>query len=438
MTKYLFALVFQCVLIGAINSQEITTPEKAKQLPSAALGVGILTFDGDLGNGIKLSKFSKMRSGMNLTVEERIGKYLGVSLSGLYGKLSDNESSQSSNLNFESKIIQADLCVVAHFDNDYLLKRNSIMAPYVLAGIGFLKFDPHGDLTDAQGRPYHYWRDGSIRDIDESAPNYFQSVELKRDYTYETQLKDSLINYKRSSLSFPLGLGVKLKLAYNIDVNLGATYYVTMTDWIDNVKTGRNDKYLFTHFALQYNFGKMEDDSRPQYKAVDFSALDKMDTDGDGIKDKDDRCPGTPKGVKTDPFGCPWDSDEDGVPNFKDRDPYTAPGAVVDEFGSALSDSTLAARQMQFDSVATERSKLLYDNPTLAYLYEVENKTKQENKNNSGALSKIPGTLKPADKNNDGFISTDEITGAIDSFFDGDSSFTVEKLNDLIDFFFEQ
>ena len=52
--------------------------------------------------------------------------------------------------------------------------------------------------------------------------------------------------------------------------------------------------------------------------------------------------------------------------------------------------------------------------------------------------SKIPAELRSADINNDGFISVDEITKTIDSFFDGAGDFTVEKINKLIDFFFEQ
>ena len=423
---------------GTLLSQTKEDEEKPKQLPSVALGIGILTFNGDIGNGIKPSKYSKIKGGLNLTVEQRIGKYIGVSISGLYGKLSDNESTETRNLNFQSKIIQADLCLVAHFDNDLIFQRKSIFAPYLMAGVGFLKFDPYGDLKDANGNTYYYWRDGSIKDLAESDPAYFKAKELKRDYTYETQLKDSTTDYKRSSLSFPLGLGFKLKLAYNIDVNLGATYYVTMTDWIDNVKDGKNDKYLFTHFSLQYNFGKREDNSPVRYKSVDFSAIDNQDTDGDKIKDKDDKCPGTPVGVKVDLNGCPLDGDGDGVPDYLDKEVFTAPGGIVDDAGVTLSDSTLALKQQQFDSLATERSKMLYENPSLSYLQEVEAKVKESAQNGGKPGMTIPESLKPADKDNDGLITTAEITAAIDSFFDGESSFTVEKLNELIDFFFDQ
>lgn len=57
------------------------------------------------------------------------------------------------------------------------------------------------------------------------------------------------------------------------------------------------------------------------------------DSDGDGILDNRDRCPGTPPGAQVDGHGCPSDSDGDGVPNGLDRCPATVPGATVDATG---------------------------------------------------------------------------------------------------------
>lgn len=54
------------------------------------------------------------------------------------------------------------------------------------------------------------------------------------------------------------------------------------------------------------------------------------DSDGDGIIDTDDACPGTPKDVKIDKRGCPLDDDNDGVPDFRDRCPGTFKGTPVD------------------------------------------------------------------------------------------------------------
>jgi OOP family OmpA-OmpF porin len=57
------------------------------------------------------------------------------------------------------------------------------------------------------------------------------------------------------------------------------------------------------------------------------------DSDGDGVIDTDDACPGTPKDVKIDKRGCPLDADNDGVPDFRDRCPGTGTGTPVDEVG---------------------------------------------------------------------------------------------------------
>jgi len=58
-----------------------------------------------------------------------------------------------------------------------------------------------------------------------------------------------------------------------------------------------------------------------------------VDSDGDGVVDDDDRCPGTPAGVKVDARGCPEDSDGDGVADYLDKCPGTASGARVNADG---------------------------------------------------------------------------------------------------------
>jgi outer membrane protein OmpA-like peptidoglycan-associated protein len=45
------------------------------------------------------------------------------------------------------------------------------------------------------------------------------------------------------------------------------------------------------------------------------------DSDGDGVSDKNDKCPGTPSGVAVDKTGCPLDKDLDGVADYKDECP---------------------------------------------------------------------------------------------------------------------
>lgn len=64
------------------------------------------------------------------------------------------------------------------------------------------------------------------------------------------------------------------------------------------------------------------------------------DTDGDGVEDQLDQCPGTPSGAPVDDTGCPVaevmsDGDGDGVPDDIDRCPETFEGVTVNTSGCA-------------------------------------------------------------------------------------------------------
>lgn len=61
-----------------------------------------------------------------------------------------------------------------------------------------------------------------------------------------------------------------------------------------------------------------------------------QDDDHDGVTNDIDKCPGTPAGVKVDAAGCEIDSDGDGVSDSRDQCPNTPAGAKVDEKGCEL------------------------------------------------------------------------------------------------------
>ncbi len=60
------------------------------------------------------------------------------------------------------------------------------------------------------------------------------------------------------------------------------------------------------------------------------------DSDGDGVYDDRDRCPGTPSGIRVDGVGCPLDSDGDGVYDHEDKCPNTPQGVSVNRRGCPL------------------------------------------------------------------------------------------------------
>jgi len=61
-----------------------------------------------------------------------------------------------------------------------------------------------------------------------------------------------------------------------------------------------------------------------------------LDSDGDGVSDELDRCPGTPQGARVDARGCELDNDGDGVVDALDKCPNTPAGARVNADGCEL------------------------------------------------------------------------------------------------------
>lgn len=61
-----------------------------------------------------------------------------------------------------------------------------------------------------------------------------------------------------------------------------------------------------------------------------------VDTDKDGVPDNLDKCPDTPANTPVDSLGCPLDDDKDGVLNINDKCPNTPAGVQVDSIGCPL------------------------------------------------------------------------------------------------------
>lgn len=443
MKNYFVTTMLICIFAFTSFAQ-FDEDEYVSKLPSIGAGVGVLSYFGEMQKSYNIGTLTHIRPGYHIAVEQRFGNFIGLQFSGLMGKVAHSQFQNNKLINFESPITQFGLDFVLHLDNDKIINRKSLFTPFLAVGAGYMMFDPRGDYKDANGNDYYIWSNGSLMNLPEADSTYFIATPISRDYKYETKLTDSTTNYPRNTIAIPITAGLDFRLSRSLNVKISGTYCLTQTDYLDNWKSdGSNDSYLYTNVSLHYQLGanKARKQKEAIYKDVKFSDLEKMDSDGDGVKDIDDLCQNTPKGVKVDKNGCPMDSDGDGVPDHLDKEPNTLKGAAVDADGVALTETKLQ-EMMAKEEQSTSRENVFKENPSLATLMKIGEQQQQKRMtssgNNTGGTSKLPAEFRAADLNGDGYISPEEIAKNIDMFFEGESSFTVERLHKLIDFFFEQ
>ena len=326
--------------------------------PSIGLGTGMFSFYGDLYTKHFQAPMVS-RIGYELSVSQKFTDYLQFNFYALFGKLGANErfTVGNRNLNFESQIRVGGVNVSYNFGNFLPKKRDA--SPFITVGFESFEFLSKTDAYDQYGNKYYFWSDGTTRNIDENAPTAASAILIKRDYTYESDIRemnlDGFGKYPERSFAIPVGVGAQFKITKSWDFKISATMHFTFTDYIDGVSdksvsnrigNKNNDNFMMTSCSVHYNFGmkdkavEEEEDDSP-FKDVDFFALDLSDADKDGVSDAKDSCQGTPPGVEVDLKGCPLDDDNDGVPNYKDDELSSPKDAFVDIKGVQLTDSIL-------------------------------------------------------------------------------------------------
>jgi hypothetical protein len=177
----------------------------------------------------------------------------------------------------------------------------------------------------------------------------------------------------------PAELGIRLKLFSRMDFSFFGVYNLAMSDYIDNIKSNGNDSYLFAGFSLTIHLAKQNEETEPT------------------------------------------------------RDKHLSP------YEKAVAGAGRSKQKIQAAGSSTPPSKGSM-NQTLnkSEMEKADAKHAQKQATGNTTAKTIPDEFKSADLNHDGYISTSEVTAAIDGFFDGSNDFTVEKLHRLVDFFFEQ
>tara|TARA_Y100000589_G_C27186483_1_gene642911 strand:+ start:506 stop:2764 length:2259 start_codon:yes stop_codon:yes gene_type:complete len=331
--------------------------------PQVSIGTGMLTFYGDIGTNHKGYHPMVSRLATTLRLINPLTDYLDVGFYVMFGEISANERTIGRNLNFNSNITTGGITLNYNFD--HFLKKDRIADPYIHVGLESIEFLSKTDLRDKNNNIYYYWDDGTIRDMSEDDPNAGNAVELNRDYTYESDIRtinDSLFGkYPERSWGVPLEIGANLRVGNRLNFRVGTAVHFTFTDLIDgvtdlNLGNSRNDKMLFTHIAVSYDFNikkkEIPESIYPEEDPFEFYRKDTLDSDGDMVVDHADKCANTPPGVEVDIFGCPLDDDLDGVANTKDDELETPEGNPVNIRGVGL-DSTdyLLAYRIYKDSI---------------------------------------------------------------------------------------
>jgi len=339
-------------------------------------GIGIVRFFGDVRDLDNVTVHTLgNRPLFNFGVGANVTNYLELNIDGMYGWLNGNENNHAEHRNFEAEMFGVGASLTYNFRN--VLRSHIGITPFISVGASYTDYRVYTDRTrpnaDGSTDTYNYWDDGLIRNVSQAQPESPDIRIIERDYEYETRLSQNPV----TSVAFPVGIGFDFNASRKIAIRVGATYYFTTTDMIDNVSGGSdgfisNDGYLATHLSFHYRFDPFKkkapaievDDSRYS----DFTEMENKDSDGDGVVDFLDQCSATPLGIPVDSKGCPFDRDGDGIADYKDKQLNTPPGALVDPDGVALSYQDIY-KKFEQDSVSLKRGEVSDD-----YLYSQKEK----------------------------------------------------------------
>jgi len=248
--------------------------------------------------------------GYGISLKKQLGHAFALQGNIFRGKISGTNKdavngSQFGLRSFETEVgYAADLSGVVNVATVDFLRRENAVNFYVSAGYGLIAYAPK--TVSTSGAEFD-WKDRAGDD---------------RDKKY---VKEAYI---------PVGAGVKFKVSDRVAFNLGYTMSFVDADNLDGIyaKATTKDKFSYGYAGLEFSLGskskpdlqwvnplalmydELKDPSlRQEVEAlknrvsnVERSIEDlKKDTDGDGVADQFDKCPGTPAGTAVDGSGCP-------------------------------------------------------------------------------------------------------------------------------------
>ncbi len=254
---------------------------------------------------------SNYELGYGISLRKQLGHAFGLQATVIRGTISGDDSRNISGANngtrdgysaFKTQLAYyATLAGVVNVATvDFLRRQNSVNF-FVTAGGGYAAYAPK--VTFADGTTFDY------KDHANGGNKYIHE------------------------LIIPVGVGVKFKLSDGVALNLGYNANFVDGDNLDGaaIRYPTKDKFSYAYGGLEFTLGKpakpslewvnpiamMYDELKDPTLRQEVEALKgrvsnvekavddlKKDSDGDGVSDQFDKCPGTPAGTVVDGSGC--------------------------------------------------------------------------------------------------------------------------------------
>jgi hypothetical protein len=418
--------------------------------PVVGFGAGVLNYFGDIRNNYYSPTIGTLGYKVNLSTYIDNRRFLKAEFYFMGGKLNGNERSTTDlmkNFNFQTSIYSFGIDVNYDFDHFYK-KKDRRIHPFISLGFGTMLFNSRTDSTASVfdtdlgyevEKKYNYWDDGTIRDIPQSSGDPDLSHLMKRDFTYETPLRETdwgLGQYSQYAFVIPFDIGIDMQLSDRMMIRLGTSFCYAFSDVIDHVSykntSGRignkgNDMFNYTYLSFHLDLFSSAKTLKIErlFRDMEFDPMLFGDEDNDGFMDGWDDCPGTPLGVATDSSGCPLDSDRDGIYDHLDKEQFSRTGAYVNDEGVEITEEDLIGLLDKSMAVGRNEISLYIHSPDV---YAGRRATGQP----------IPDKFRSVDTDKDNYISFDEMLKEIDRYFDFESALSAPDIYELNGFFFSQ
>ncbi|WP_258103462.1 DUF6089 family protein [Marinoscillum sp. MHG1-6] len=196
------------LLSSSLMAQDFLSWQLNDRYFSLHIGTGSATYFGDLKHDSHIRKAaSNLNFGLETRLLSKVSARAQVAYFGLKGtdaKAKDSTYARQRNLSFNGnnwEISLQGVYYIFNYSGDYYRRKGA--EPYLFAGVGASHFNPKTSISE-------------------------QTIAL-------AELQTEGVDYSQWALSFPVGMGVKLRLNTFMNLNAEVSYHFTTSDYLDDV-----------------------------------------------------------------------------------------------------------------------------------------------------------------------------------------------------------